>query len=51
MLQNHSQWHIDRAPHTSTKKVNYVEEVHSLSAKIDALMAMIIKQPNLENVP
>jgi hypothetical protein len=27
MLQNHSQWHTAKAPHSSTKKVNSMEEV------------------------
>jgi hypothetical protein len=39
--QNHSQWHTDREPHTSTKKLNSVEEVEILSDKIDALMTMM----------
>jgi hypothetical protein len=43
MLQNHSQRHTDRKPHTSIKKLNSVEEVESLSAKIDALMTMMSK--------
>jgi hypothetical protein len=51
MLQNHSQWHTDRVPHTSTKKVNSVEEVESYGAKLDATMAMLSKQSNLHNVP
>jgi hypothetical protein len=51
MLQNHRQWYTDRAPHTSTRKINSIEEVESLSAKIDALIIVMNKQPNLDNVP
>jgi hypothetical protein len=51
MLQNYSQWHTDRAPHTSNKKFTSMKEVESLSSKLDSLMAMISKQPNLDNVP
>jgi hypothetical protein len=51
MLQNHSQWHTNRTPHASTKKVKPIEEVESLSAKIDSLTAMMRKHPNLDNVP
>jgi hypothetical protein len=49
MLQNHSQLHTDRAPHTYTRKVNSVEEVESSSAKIDGLMTIMSKKPNLDN--
>jgi hypothetical protein len=34
MLHYHSQCQTDRAPHTSTKKINFVEEVESLNAKL-----------------
>jgi hypothetical protein len=43
MLQNHSQWYTKRVPNTLVKKVNSIEEVHNLNAKIDALMAMVSK--------
>jgi hypothetical protein len=35
MLQNFSQWHNERAP-SSSRKVNSIEEVDSLTAKVDA---------------
>jgi hypothetical protein len=34
MLQNHSQWHTKRAPKTSTRNANSIEEVETLSAKM-----------------
>jgi hypothetical protein len=49
MLQNHSQWHTDRAPTTTSKKVNSIEETN-LSAKIDSLLAHFNRQ-SLDNVP
>jgi hypothetical protein len=49
ILQNHSQWHTDRESTTWTKMVNSIEEVETLSAKIDAMMSMMSK-PNLDNV-
>jgi hypothetical protein len=49
MLQNHSQLHTDRASHTYTRKVNSFEEVESSSGKIDGLMVMMSKKPNLDN--
>jgi hypothetical protein len=42
-VQNHIEWHTDREPHTSTKKLNSIEEVESLSANIDALVTMMSK--------
>jgi hypothetical protein len=36
MLQNFSQWHTKRAP-PSSRKIDYVEEVDSLTAKVDAI--------------
>jgi hypothetical protein len=41
MLQNHSPWLTDRAPHTTTKKVNSMKEVDGYGAKLDAIMAML----------
>jgi hypothetical protein len=49
MLQNFSQWHIERAP-PSNRKVNSIEEVDSLTAKVDAIYSYIYKQ-NVDNVP
>jgi hypothetical protein len=49
MLQNSSQWHTERAP-SSSRKVNSVEEVDSLTAKVDAMYSYISKQ-NVDNVP
>jgi hypothetical protein len=39
MMTNYSQWHTKRAP--TGKKVNSVEEVSTLSDKMDALMNML----------
>jgi hypothetical protein len=49
MLQNFSQWHTERAPSPS-RKINSVEEVDSLTAKVDAIYSYISKQ-NVDNVP
>ena len=38
-MANYSQWHTARAP--TSKKVNSVEEISSLSEKIDALMKLV----------
>jgi hypothetical protein len=48
MLQIFSQWHTERAPSSSTK-INSVEEVDFLTAKVDALYSYITKQ-NVDNV-
>src|SRR5215216_2820350 len=39
IMGNYSQWHIERAP--TSKKVNSVEEINSLSEKVDALMKLV----------
>ena len=39
IMANYSQWHTERAP--TSKKVNSVEEVSSLSDKVDALMKLV----------
>ena len=39
IMTNYSQWHTERAP--TGKKVNSVEEITTLSDKMDALMNMI----------
>src|SRR3990170_3578601 len=39
IMANYSQWHIERAP--TSKKVNSVEEISSLSEKVDALMKLV----------
>ena len=44
MLLNHSQWHTERAPNPSSRKVNSIEEVDSLSSKIDTIFSYISKQ-------
>jgi uncharacterized protein Smg (DUF494 family) len=49
MLQNFSQQHTERAP-SSSRKINSVEEVDSLTAKVDGIYSYISKQ-NIENVP
>ena len=38
-MVNYSQWHTERAP--TSKKVNSVEEISSLSEKFDALMKLV----------
>ena len=39
IMANYSQWHTKRAP--TSKKVNSVEEISSLSEKVDALMKLV----------
>ena len=39
IMENYSQWHTERAP--TSKKVNYVEEISTLSDKVDALMKLV----------
>ena len=39
IMANYSQWHTERAP--ASKKVNSVEEISSLSEKVDALMKLV----------
>ena len=38
-MANHLQWHTEKAP--TSKKVNSVEEISSLSVKVDALMKLV----------
>ena len=38
-MANYSQWHTERAP--TSKKDNSVEEISSLSEKVDALMKLV----------
>jgi hypothetical protein len=42
MLQNFSQWHMERAP-SSSRKMNSVEEVDSLTANVHAIYSYISK--------
>ena len=51
LMTNYSQWHTERAP--TGKKVNYVEEIPSLSDKIDMLAYLLNKQVTMDpnNVP
>jgi hypothetical protein len=49
MLQNFSYWHTEKAP-TFARKFNSVEEVYSLTTKVDALYSYISKQ-NIDNMP
>jgi hypothetical protein len=49
MPQNFGQWHTERAP-SSIRKINSVEEVDSLTTKVDAIYSYISKQ-NVDNVP
>ena len=50
-MTNYSQWHTERAP--TGKKVNYVEEIPSLSDKIDMLAYLLAKQVPIDpnNIP
>ena len=41
-MANYSQWHTERAP--TSKKVNSVEEIYSLSEKVDALMKLVASE-------
>jgi hypothetical protein len=43
MLQNLSQWHTERAP-SSSRKINSVEKVDSLTTKVDAIYPYISKK-------
>ena len=38
-MASYSQWHTERGP--NSKKVNSVEEISSLSEKVDALMKLV----------
>jgi hypothetical protein len=49
MLQNFSQWDTERAP-SSSRKIKSIEEVDSLTTKVDAIYSYISKQ-NVDNVP
>jgi hypothetical protein len=50
MLQNNGQWHNQRATSSSSTKVNSVEELDSLNAKVDTLIALMTKT-SVDNVP
>ena len=39
IMSNYSQWHTERAP--ASKKINSVEEINTLSDKMDALMKLV----------
>ena len=39
IMENYSQWHTERAP--TSKKVSSVEEISSLSEKVDPLMKLV----------
>ena len=51
MMANYSQWHTERSP--TGKKVNSVEEITSLSDKVDTIMSLLMKQAPIDpsNVP
>ena len=42
IMANYSQWHTERAP--TSKKVNSVEEISTLSEKLDALMRLVVNK-------
>ena len=39
IMANYSQWHTERAP--TSKKINLVEEISTLSEKVDAIMKLV----------
>ena len=39
IMENYLQWHTERA--TTSKKVNFVEEISTLSEKVDALIKLV----------
>src|SRR4051812_6130641 len=41
-MTNYSQWHTERSP--TGKKVNSIEEISSLTEKVDLIMSLITKQ-------
>jgi peptidoglycan hydrolase CwlO-like protein len=52
IMANYSQWHTERAP--TSKKVNSVEEISTLSEKVDALMKLVASKNapiDLNDVP
>ena len=52
IMANYSQWHTERAP--TSKKVNLVEEINSLSEKVDALVKLVANKNapiDLNDVP
>ena len=52
IMANYSQWHTERA--STSKKVNSVEEINSLSEKVDALMKLVANKNahiDLNDVP
>ena len=42
MMANYSQWHTEWSP--TGRKVNSVEEISSLSEKVDLIISMLTKQ-------
>ena len=45
MMTNYSQWHTERVP--SSKKVNFVEEISSLSDKVDMILSILATNKSL----
>jgi hypothetical protein len=45
IMANYSQWHTERVP--SSKKVNSVEEISTLSEKLDTLVKLVSSKKNL----
>ena len=45
IMESYSQWHTERAP--TSKNVNSVEEINSLSEKVDALMNFVANKKSL----
>jgi hypothetical protein len=43
MLQNFSQWHMERAP-SSSRKINSIEELDSFTAKVDVVYSCISRK-------
>ena len=52
IMANYSQWHTERTP--TSKKVNSIEEISTLSDKVDALMKLVASKNapiDLNDVP
>jgi hypothetical protein len=45
IMTNYSQWHTERAP--ASKKINSIEEINTLSEKMDALMKLVASKSSL----
>src|SRR3954470_5178704 len=46
MMLNYSQWHTERSP--TGKKINSVEEISSLNAKVDLIASLLTKEAPID---